>query len=187
MLAGWLIPLLCGGSPVMPWGVWFCVLGDNPILSQPPLCLLVSARQLRHTRAAGCVASGHLYTLPLSLHPPPPVAHKVLVAPVLLPLASEKPRCCKGPGLGTFLSPVLIEKVKQATNLIWSPFSTHSSSCKERRGWAGGRPMDPVWCCSKPGALWLGTVHFWFTAARTELDLLCSPCFYFFFFPDWYS
>lgn len=134
----------CGGSLGMPWGLWFCVLGHNPVLFQPPawpLCLLVSARQLRHMRAAGCVASGHLYTLPLPLHPPPPVAHEVLVAHVRLPVLSEKPLCCRGPGLGTFLSPVLWGKVKQATNLIWSLFSTHNSSCKERRG-RGGRMVE---------------------------------------------
>lgn len=38
----------CGGCPEMPWGLWFCVLGGDTILPQPPLCLLVSARQVRH-------------------------------------------------------------------------------------------------------------------------------------------
>lgn len=141
MFAGWFIPLFCSvGSPVVPWNCGSVCWGITPSFSNLPW-LLVSARQLRHTRAAGCVASGHLNTLPLSLHPPPPVAHKVLVALVHFPLSSEKPQCCC-PGPGTFLSPVLWEKVKQAANLGWFLFSTPNFSAGVR--WVHGEgPWTP--------------------------------------------
>lgn len=166
------------GSSPMPWGLWFYVLGDNPILSQPPLCLVVSARQLRHTRAAGCVASGHLYTLPLSLHPPPPAAHKILVAPFasLIRKATVLQR-----DLAWAPSSALCLEKRSSRPLIWFGLCSALTASSARRGGGERGSMDPVWCCSKPGALWLGNIHFWFTAPSTELDLLCSPCFYLFF------
>lgn len=84
----------------------------------------------------------------------------------------KKPPCCKKPGPGVFPSPGLglcmWGKAKQATNLIWFLFSTRNSFSKKRSGEASGR--DLVWCCSKTGALRLGKVHFWFTAASRELE-----------------
>lgn len=122
----------------------------------------------------------------LSLLLLPPITHKLPVACVRLSLLSKKatvlqetwPRIFPIPVLGGC---VLGGKVKQATNLIWFLFSTCNSFNKKRRGEAHG--LDLMWCCSKTGALRLGNVHFWFTAASREL---VTFIYLFPYFLDWY-
>lgn len=60
-------------------------------------------------------------------------------------LSYQKSHCAaREPGPGVFHCPMLCEKVKEATNLIWLLFSTCCSFSKKRRGF----PDPPEWCPS---------------------------------------